>query len=273
MPDPYTDIKHTDKSTQQRLAELLEMRAANDQQQVVLEKYFSQVQFPADAKILEVGCGTGPVIRFIAGLPGVGQVTGIDPSPIFIERARELAADLDNVSFRIGDGRHLPFEAASFDVVTFHTTICHLPEPQQVLLEAFRVLKVAGVLSVFDGDYTTTTVSLGDFDPLQACADAWRSEWQHDAALMQRLPLMVEQAGFQVLVQDSHEYSESTDPGYMLTIVDRGATSLENRGIIGPETSEALKREARHRADTGRFRGSILYKSLIARKSGVPTGR
>ena len=42
------------------------------------------------ARILEVGCGTGAVTRVLAAWPGVVEAVGVDPSPVFVAKAREL---------------------------------------------------------------------------------------------------------------------------------------------------------------------------------------
>jgi ubiquinone/menaquinone biosynthesis C-methylase UbiE len=88
-----------------------------------------------------VGCGQGPVARALASSPGVGEVVGIDPSPIFVEKAREQAAEVANLSFMEGDARAVPLEDRPFDVVIFHTTLCHVPRPELALVEAARVLR------------------------------------------------------------------------------------------------------------------------------------
>jgi ubiquinone/menaquinone biosynthesis C-methylase UbiE len=53
-------------------------------------------------------------------------------------------------------------------------------EPDRALAEVFRVLRPDGWLAAFDGDYATTTVALGDHDPLQVCVDAMMASSVND---------------------------------------------------------------------------------------------
>jgi ubiquinone/menaquinone biosynthesis C-methylase UbiE len=186
-------------------------------------------------------------------------------SPSLLSKARDLAAGLPNIRFEEADGRSLPFEADSFDVVVFDSTLSHVPEPQRALAEAHRVLRPLGWLATFDGDYSTTTVALGDHDPLQACADMTMANSVHDRWLMRRLALLARECGFEVVGFRSHGFAE-TNGGYMLTVIDRGADMLCDSGRISNEAAAALKAEARRRAKTGTFFGHIAYVSLTAQK-------
>jgi SAM-dependent methyltransferase len=192
---------------------------------------------------------------------------GVDPWPTFIEKGRELARDFPNLTFVEGDARALPLEDNSFDVVVFHTTLCHVPGPELALAEASRVLADSGILAVFDGDYATTTCACGDFDPLQACAEACVEYLVHDRWLVRRLPRLVRAAGFKLGRFRSHSYMEApSSDGYMFAIVDRGADALLASGRITLEAANTLKAEARRRSDAGEFFGHIAYASLIAQK-------
>lgn len=266
MADVYAAIADADAAVQERLAEVLERRAADHQQQGMLRAYLADLELPDGVEILEVGCGTGPVSRELANRPGVRRVVGVDPSPVFLAAARRLGSSLPKLTFIEGDGRSLPCDNSTFDLIIFHTTLSHVPEPQSALAEAYRVLRPGGVLTIFDGNYTSTTLATGDFDPLQACADAAMAALVHDRWLIPRLPGLLREAGFTIKSQRSFGFVETAAPDYMLTIVDRGADVLVTSGRIGQELAAALKAEARSRIADGIFYGAIAYTSIMAKK-------
>lgn len=266
MPDVWTAVQDLDEATQERLADVLEKRGADAQQYAMRRTFLQEVPFPQDSRVLDVGCGTGVLTRLLARWPNVASVIGVDPAPALLEKARAAAADMPEVSFREGDGRSLPFDSATFDVVTSDSMLSHVPGPERAIEEAFRVLRAGGCLAVFDGDYATTTVALTDHDPLQACVDAMMANSVTDRRIMRRLTNVVAACGFKVTAFPSFGFAEIGNDGYMLTIVDRGADILCSDGHIGKETAAALKEEARRRLRTGRFFGHIAYAGLIARK-------
>ena len=267
MADAYATIEQADEALQRRLADVLELRAADPQQRAMLDAYLADLALPDGARVLEIGCGTGAVARTIATRPHISEVVGIDPSPIFIERAWLEAAAAAPLSFTVADGRELPFAAAAFDAVVCHTALCHIPGPERAVAEAARVTKTEGWLAVFDGDYTTTTVATSGCDPLQACVDAAVETLVHDRFLVRHLPALVRAAGWNIVRMRSHGYVETDEPAYMLTIVDRGADALVALGRLDAQTADALKSEARLRAERGAFFGHIAYASLIARRA------
>lgn len=273
MPDFYATINEVAPSVQEQLAEVLERRAADARQQEMLESYLSEIDFPEGSRVLEIGCGTGGVTRTLAQWPGVREAVGIDPSAIFLSKARQLGSAIPNLCFEHGDGRCLPFADKSFDVVVIHTTMCHIPDPEGVAAEAYRVLRSDGWLAVFDGDYATATVATGDFDPLEVCIHAFRDGFVHDKWLVRRLPALIEVCGFEVKPLRSHGYMEAGTGSYLLTWIDRGAEVLLNTGKIGAEKAQALKAEARRRSDNHTWFGHIAFASILARKKISEAGK
>ena len=265
MPDVYAAITEADAAMQERLAEVLELRAADPRQRAMLEEYTAQLDLADGSELLEVGCGTGAVSRYLATLPGVAHVTGLDPSPLFVERARELAGDAP-VDFAVGDGRALELDDERFDAVVFHTSLCHVPEREQALAEAHRVLRPGGRLAVFDGDYATMTMALDAQDPLQSCAEAVLEMLVHDPWLMRRLGPLLTEAGFADLRVAGHAYTSVGGTDYFLALVDRGADALAASGTVERELASALKAEGRARMAAGTFFGHIAYVSALARR-------
>jgi ubiquinone/menaquinone biosynthesis C-methylase UbiE len=224
------------------------------------------VYFPEGAQVLDVGCGTGVLTRVLARWHNVASVVGVDPAPRLLAKAQAAASNLQNVTFREGDGRSLGFPDAVFDVVATDSTLSHVPGPERVVEEAFRVLRSGGCVALFDGDYATATVAVTDHDPLQACVDAMMANSVTDRRIMRRLTNVVTACGFEVLSFRSFSFAETGDEGYMLTVVDRGADILCGQGHIAKETAAVLKEEARRRLRAGRFFGHIAYAGLVAQK-------
>jgi ubiquinone/menaquinone biosynthesis C-methylase UbiE len=266
MPDVWATFTELDAAMQERLAGVLETRGADPRQQAMRRTFLAGIAFPENARVLEVGCGTGVLTRVLALWPNVGVVVGVDVAPSLLDKARTLAVDLPNLTFREADGRSLPFEDGTFNVVVFDSTLTHVPVPERALAEAFRVLRPLGWLAIFDGDYVTTTVALSDHDPLQACVEAMMDNSVHDRWLGRRLPALVHRSGFEIERFNSYGFAETTEAEYMLTIVDRGTDVLRASGLVGDDMAAALKSETRRRVAAGTFFGHIAYVGLTARK-------
>ncbi len=92
--------------------------------------------------VLDLGCGNGiPVARRLAA---TCIVTGVDLSPVQIERARRL---VPAASFLCLDMTTLSFEPASFDIILAFYSIIHIPLAEQpaLLKNIFAWLKPGGL--------------------------------------------------------------------------------------------------------------------------------
>jgi arsenite methyltransferase len=240
MPDVFANITSVSDEMIETVANVLETRAAVPSQQEMIRDYLARIPYPQDAHVLEIGCGTARVI-------------GVDPSPALLAKARDLSKGNSKIEFEEGDGKALRFEASSFDAVILHTVLTHVPSPEDILDEAFRVLKPGGYLGICDGDFSTATLQTGPMDPLQVCAEALVEYFVTDKWIVPRLSALTQSAGFEVNPIRGYGLVETITPSLAMTWVDRGADALAANGRIGTELAAALKSEGRRRAETGAF--------------------
>lgn len=102
---------------------------------------------PAQATVLEIGCGVGRMLRPLASR--FASVYGVDVSPEMVSRARTRLADLSNVTVWLTDGTTLrPVKSGTVDLAISYLVFQHIPEASVVeanIREAFRVLKAGGL--------------------------------------------------------------------------------------------------------------------------------
>ena len=98
--------------------------------------------------LLDVGCGTGPMIELLSKAYGDLRMTGLDLTPDMIEAAR--AKRIPNARFLVGDSENLPFENDSFDAVICSNSFHHYPNPQAFFDGVARVLRPGGRLVLRD---------------------------------------------------------------------------------------------------------------------------
>ena len=268
MPDIYLNINDADPALLAEIADGLELRATRPQQVAILETYLADIDFPDGAQVIDVGCGTGAQSRTLIQRPEVAAVVGVDRARFLLERARELGAGIDGLSFTEGDGHDIPFDDASFDVAIAHTLLTHVADSAAVVAELYRVLRPGGTLAICDGDFSTMSASIGARDPLQACAESFVEYQVNDAWLMRRLPAVVRAAGFETGRARSYNFIETEELGTTANWFRRGADALVAEGRIGPELGEALKAEIERRHAAGIYFGGMKYDSLICKKPG-----
>jgi SAM-dependent methyltransferase len=94
-----------------------------------------------------VACGSGQ-LALLAARDGV-KATGVDIAANAIQRARTRAQALGlNARFEVADAEDLPFEDASFDVVTSLIGAMFAPRPELVAKELLRVCCPGGTIAM-----------------------------------------------------------------------------------------------------------------------------
>ncbi|MGZ6126129.1 MAG: class I SAM-dependent methyltransferase, partial [Myxococcales bacterium] len=114
-------------------------------------------------RVLDVGCGTGHLLKMLgAALPTEAKLFGIDLSPHYIARAREvLPRDLD-VSLVCDNAEKLPFLDDSFDAVTSIYLLHEVPAEvrARILAEMARVARPSGLVVAADSVQLADTPEL-----------------------------------------------------------------------------------------------------------------
>lgn len=100
--------------------------------------------------VVDVGAGLGHWgVLLTSVLPPQASVVGVERDARSIEQARQRARDLglsERCSYLQGVAGELPFEDASFDLVTCQTLLIHVPDVSTVLEEMRRITKPGGLI-------------------------------------------------------------------------------------------------------------------------------
>ena len=104
-----------------------------------------RMRVPADASVLDVGCGNGWATRLLAEHASRGRVVGIDISDEMIRGARTASKGLENVEFRVASAEHLPFEDQTFTHGFSMESLYYYADMAAALREIRRVLVPHGM--------------------------------------------------------------------------------------------------------------------------------
>jgi ubiquinone/menaquinone biosynthesis C-methylase UbiE len=106
---------------------------------------------PSPRRVLDVGCGTGRLLRELARLaPRVEDLQGVDPAPSMVAVAAEASAGDPRIQVRQGFAEQLPFDDGSFDLLVSSTSFDHWSDQLMGLQECARVLEPGGRLVLSD---------------------------------------------------------------------------------------------------------------------------
>src|ERR1700690_1814843 len=96
---------------------------------------------PADfvpANILDIGCGTGRLLRRMHARWPAAHLVGVDVAEGMVAKARQ---QMDYATIHQAPAEHLPLENASVDLATSTTSFHHWSDQAQGVREAVRVLR------------------------------------------------------------------------------------------------------------------------------------
>jgi SAM-dependent methyltransferase len=108
------------------------------------EQALARMRISPDARVLDVGCGSGWATRLIAEYAFNGRVTGIDISDEMIRVARESSQSQTNVDLEIASAEQLPFSDHEFTHAFSMESLYYYRNIPKALKEIHRVLKPGG---------------------------------------------------------------------------------------------------------------------------------
>ncbi len=110
-------------------------------------EFYDRLNIAPGSRLLDVACGSGQ-LALLAAKDGI-EVTGVDIASNLVERARARAQGEGlKARFEEADAEALPFDDASFDVVTSLIGAMFAPRPELVARELLRVCVPGGTIAM-----------------------------------------------------------------------------------------------------------------------------
>ena len=240
--DPWREVDAHAAPNIAKLAEVLEARGRTPTQRHLRRRFLAFVPIRPGAHVLEVGCGTGVVLRDAARMAGVrGRVTGVDPSRELLKVARMLCAPARGrapIVVREGTGARLPFTASRFDVALAITVILHVADPLDVVREMVRVTRKGGRVGLQDQDFGVIAVTHPDRELTDRIMHGVARHIYEEPYSGRRLPGLLRAAGLQDVRLRTDVYQDTTLEPFSKIFLERRAENAVQFGIVDEPTAQ-----------------------------------
>jgi len=152
----------------------------------VLASFARFVAPPPEARVLDVGCGPGALVRRLARV--AAHVEGCDVHPGMIERAEEIARreGLTNTTYRAGALPGLPYAAGSFDVVTATNVVFLQREPASAVRDMARVARPGGLIAMLNPSPQMSVATATAYIDAQGATESNRQSFVNWAGIAER---------------------------------------------------------------------------------------
>lgn len=108
-----------------------------------------------EGELLDIGCDVGGWLQVVAAERENIRLSGVDVSGIAVRKAQKKLGSKANITEI--NGSQLPFADNSFDQVTILEVLEHIPDWQEVLIEAIRVTRRRIIITVPFNERLKTT--------------------------------------------------------------------------------------------------------------------
>jgi SAM-dependent methyltransferase len=234
FPDPWRTL-----DAQPNVAALiagLEARGGTPAQVRLRRRFLRFVPIRPGARVLEVGCGSGVVLRDLAALAGrSGHVVGADTSRAMLAAARRLcrpAPGRARITLRRGDGAGLPFAAGRFDATLAITVILHVAAPGAVVGEMVRVTRPGGRVGLQDQDFGMMAVTHPDPELTDRILAGVPRRLYEEPYSGRRLPGLLREAGLTGVRLLTDVFQDTTLEPWTKTFLERRAEHAVAFGLI-----------------------------------------
>ena len=112
------------------------------------EQAIARMQLPKDARVLDVGCGSGWATRLMAQSAISGKVVGIDIADEMLQLAADSSTAFSNVAFKVATAEALPFNDSEFTHAFSMESLYYYSNMISALREIHRVLINGGVFVI-----------------------------------------------------------------------------------------------------------------------------
>jgi ubiquinone/menaquinone biosynthesis C-methylase UbiE len=103
--------------------------------------------------VLDIGTGTARIPLILSEIRPQWQIIGVDLADSMLALGKkniEEAGKSEQISLQLIDGKKMPYDDHSFDLVMTNSLVHHIPNPLDLLLEIDRIVKVDGSILIRD---------------------------------------------------------------------------------------------------------------------------
>jgi ubiquinone/menaquinone biosynthesis C-methylase UbiE len=259
----WRDMARIDATEARDRASRLELRAKADDEKRARDEYLSLLGVKPGECVLDVGCGSGVVLREIARrVAPHGRAVGVDPSAAMLEIAGELAANdalSPSIELHAGDCRALPFADGVFDATIAATVLTHVDGAERALDEMVRVTRAGGRVGIFDFDGDSLLVSHDDRALTRRIVAAFSDTTAVNGWLMRAIPGLLAARGVGEIQVRAFMTLERDADSFSAGLTERAADVAHRAGGISADERDRWLAVVRADRAAGRFMGGRVH--------------